>query len=199
MSFWDNAYAADSYKYGTKPNAFLLSRQELLPPRGKVLVPGDGEGRNGVWLASQGHRVTSIDGSSRGLEKALELARRIGVEVETVHADFAKWVPEAESADGVVLTYVHLPADMRSRVHRSLAEALRPGGVMIIEAFHPEQLSYSSGGPKDAALLYSLEMLRDDLSGLLLEQEGWAGEVFLDEGEGHRGLAKVTRWIGTKA
>lgn len=109
MNFWDQFFSQPSYKYGTEPNAFLAAHAGRLPAGGRVLVPGDGEGRNGVWLAQQGFQVLSVDGSAVALGKARQLANERNVTLETEHADLADWTPAPSSADGVVLTYVHLP------------------------------------------------------------------------------------------
>lgn len=195
MNFWDQAFEAPGYKYGTAPNAYLRTQAQRLRPAGCVLVPGDGEGRNGVWLARQGHDVLSVDSSGVGLRKAQALAAQHGVPLRTLQADLADWVPAPASADAVVLTYVHLPPAIRRTVHRRLAAALRPGGWLVLEAFHPLQLHHTSGGPQDAQLLYTLEMLRADLGGLLHEVEAFEGRVLLDEGPGHQGTAHVVRWL----
>ena len=196
MNFWDQAFDTPHYKYGTEPNAFLRAQAHRLPEGSTVLVPGDGEGRNGVWLARQGHAVLSVDISAVGLRKAGELAAQHGVQLRTLEADLAAWTPAPASADAVVLTYVHLPAALRTAVHRNLAQALRPGGWLLLEAFHPQQLQYQSGGPKDAALLYTLEQLRADFDGLLHEVLSEECTIELDEGPGHRGTARVVRWLG---
>lgn len=198
MNFWDQTFSAAGYKYGTAPNAFLVWQAPRLPPQSEVLVPGDGEGRNGVWLAQQGHRVTAMDSSSVGLQKAQTLAAERGVALHTVLGDLADWAPAPASFDAVVLTFVHLPPAMRADAHRRLAAALRPGGLLLLEAFHPLQLQHSSGGPKDAAMLYSPELLRADFGDTLDELLAWQGEVTLEEGPGHQGRAHVTRWIGRK-
>ena len=198
MNFWDHNFAVAGFKYGTAPNAFLVAQAHRLKPGSDVLVPGDGEGRNGVWLAQQGHRVTSMDGSSVGLQKAQALAAERNVTLETALGDLADWSPEPAAFDAVVLTFVHLPPAIRADAHRRLAAGLRPGGVLVLEAFHPLQLDHRSGGPKDAAMLYTPETLRQDFSGLD-ELLAWSGEVTLDEGPGHQGLAHVTRWIGRAA
>jgi SAM-dependent methyltransferase len=196
MNFWDQNFAVAGYKYGTGPNAFLVWQSPRIPPGSDVLVPGDGEGRNGVWLAQQGHRVTAMDGSAVGLQKAQALAAERGVALQTVLGDLADWAPEPASFDAVVLTFVHLPPSIRRGAHRRLASALRPGGCLLLEAFHPQQLQHASGGPKDAAMLVTPELLRADFEGLLDERMAWDGEVTLDEGPGHQGLAHVVRWIG---
>lgn len=196
MNFWDQNFSIGGYKYGTAPNAFLVEQQQRFQPGSAVLVPGDGEGRNGVWLAQQGHRVTAMDGSAVGLHKAQALATERGVAVHTVLGDLADWTPEPRSFDAVVLVFVHLPPAIRVGAHRRLAAALRPGGWLLLEGFHPQQLQHRSGGPKDPAMLFTPELLRDDFAGLLEEKLAWEGEVALDEGPGHQGLAHTTRWLG---
>lgn len=196
MNFWDQNYTVDGYKYGKAPNAFLVEQAGRLSPGSTVLVPGDGEGRNGVWLAQQGHKVTSMDGSAVGLRKALALAEERGVELRTVLADLSDWTPAPASADAVVLTFVHLPVAIRAGAHRRLAAALRPGGWLILEAFLPQQLGRPSGGPKTIEMLVTPALLREDFAGLLDEVFAWEGEVMLDEGPGHQGLGAVVRWIG---
>lgn len=87
-SVWDQNYRATAdFKYGEQPNAFLVAQAARLAPASRILLPGDGEGRNGVWLAERGHAAFSIDGSAVGLERAQDLARRRGVTLHTTHAD----------------------------------------------------------------------------------------------------------------
>lgn len=196
--FWNQKFAGTAYKYGEHPNAFLAEQVGLIPPQGRVLVPGDGEGRNGVWLASQGHQVTSVDCSDVGLDKTRDLAQRKGVQLETVLADLTEWSPAESSFDAVAVAYLHLPSSQRPAVMGSLLGALRPGGVLMLEAFHPNQLGLTSGGPKDVDMLYTLAGLRADAlqSGVVgAEVQGWEGGVTLDEGPFHQGPAQVTRWV----
>ena len=194
MTFWDQAFDTPHFKYGTAPNAFVRAQAHRLRPAARVLVPGDGEGRNGVWLAAQGHAVLSVDASGVGLRKAQQWAAEQGVALQTELADLTSWQPAPGAFDGVVLTFVHLPSALRRDVHQRLVRALRPGGWLILEAFTPEQLRYASGGPKDADMLYTLYDLRTDFAGLH-EHLAWAGEVWLDEGPGHQGPAQVVRYL----
>jgi hypothetical protein len=58
--FWDDRYDDSGYAYGTTPNQFLTEQQHRLKPGVKTLVVGDGEGRNGVWLATQWLDILSM-------------------------------------------------------------------------------------------------------------------------------------------
>lgn len=202
QDFWNQRYAEPGYKYGTEPNAFLREQAGRLPAAAQVLVPGDGEGRNSVWLAAQGHQVLAVDVAEVGLAKARQLAagqgEAVSARLRTQWADLAQWQPPAGHFDAVVLTFVHLPSAIRATVHQRLAAALKPGGWMVIEAFHPEQLGHSSGGPKDLDMLVTLAQLRGDFQGLLHEVLGQETVVVLSEGPGHQGPGYVTRWVGQR-
>lgn len=197
-SVWDHRYAEPGYKYGTAPNAFLREQAHRLGAGSCVLLPGDGEGRNSVWLAQQSHNVLAIDASAIGLQKARQLAAERQAQIATLQADLAQWRPEPQSADAVVLTFVHLPSAIRRAVHRALAQALVPGGWLILEAFESAQLGRDSGGPKDPDMLYRLADLQADFDGLLDTALAWSGEIELDEGPGHQGVAQVVRYLGQR-
>jgi len=197
MNFWDKQYSAvEGYKYGTRPNAFLMAEAHRLPPHARILVPGDGEGRNGAWLASQGHEVLTVDISEVGVARARALATNLGVRIDTLVADLKVWTPPTGTFDAVVLTYLHMPPTMRTEVHRKVATALRSGGLLLLEAFHPRQLGRSSGGPKELELLYTLDDVRSDFNDALDHELCEELEVLLDEGPGHQGMAAVTRYRG---
>ncbi len=201
MGFWDRAFDIPGYKYGEEPNAYLVAVEPRFSRGARVLLPGDGEGRNGTWLAGRGHRVTTVDGSRVGIRKARALAAARGVTLDIREADLNEWVPPVSSLDATVSIYLHLPEALRRRVHRGLAAALLPGGWFVLEAFHPGQLDgYRSGGPKDVAMLYTVDILREDLSDLgLREVEAFSGEVALHEGAGHEGPAMVTRYLAQRS
>lgn len=198
MNFWDQRFSEPGFKYGVEPNAFVREQASGLKPGSRILLPGDGEGRNGVWLAQRGHQVTSVDSSAVGLRKAAELAELRGVQIITQLADLAHWSPEAGTFHAVVLVFTHLPPLIRCDAHRRLAMGLQPGGKLILEAFHPEQLHYTSGGPRDVGMLYTPAQISEDFAGLLAPDQAWYGEITLSEGPGHQGLAAVTRWTGLR-
>lgn len=195
--FWDGRYAAAEYAYGSAPNVGLAALEPQLPRNASVLVPGDGEGRNGVWLASRGHRVTVLDQSVEGLRKCAQLAARQGVIVDCVHADLADYAPGADGYDALVLVFVHLPPEIRRQVHQRLLRALKSGGVLILEGFDRSHLGLPGGGPRDPAWLFDAAMLREDFAGCAdLAIELIDGE--LDEGAYHRGRARVLRVHGRR-
>jgi SAM-dependent methyltransferase len=209
--FWNSRYAEPGYAYGTEPNAFLVSvalgilplatlahpcasQQKLLKPGGKALAVADGEGRNGVWLAQQGLDVLSVDASEVGLRKTQELAADRGVAIRTEKVDLITWQWPVQKHDVVAAIYVHFPPEVRARMHRCMFEALKPGGILILEAFTPAQLNYKSGGPPVAEMLYSADMLRIDFAGgeILFIEEAIAE---LAEGKYHRGPGAVVRLV----
>ena len=200
-AMWDERYRAAPYAYGQEPNAFLAGQSNRLRPGMRALAPGDGEGRNGVWLAGQGLDVDTFDLSAFGVAKAEALATDRGVRVHAFRADALTWDwPEARY-DLIALIYLHLVESVRQTVHAKALRALTPGGMIVLEAFRPEQLERHAagarGGPRDPALLYSIEALRQDFAAeeiLLLE----AAEARVDEGHLHVGESAVVRAIVRK-
>ena len=164
MSMRDTRYGSEEYAFGTKPNDFLVEASAFLRAGGHVVSLGEGEGRNGVWLAEQGFRVTAIDGSAVGMAKAAQLAASRGVVMETVVGDLAE-LALPEDAHAIVSIFCHMPSELRRTVYLRAKAVLRPGGVAIIEAYHPDQLNFGTGGPRDTDLLVTLEGLKSDWEG----------------------------------
>ena len=194
--FWDDRYRADEYAYGREPNGFLRAEAHRIP-RGRVLCLAEGEGRNAVFLAGLGHEVTAVDFSAEGLRKAERLAREQHVKITTVHADLSTYEPESESLTGIVAIFAHLPPVVRKRVHAWIPRALRPGGVLILEAYTPQQLALNTGGPRDPALLMTLAELRDELSPLTIEI-GREVERQIDEGSFHSGTSATVQVVAVR-
>ena len=200
-AMWDERYRPASYAYGLEPNAFLVGQSNEARPGMRALVPGDGEGRNGAWLAKQGFEVDTFDLSAFGVAKAKALASDRGVSVNAVQADALAWDwPEARY-DLIALIYLHLVEPERRIVHAKALKALKPGGLIVLEAFRPEQVARHAagarGGPRDPALLYSVEALREDFASeeiVLLE----AAEARVDEGHLHAGESAVVRAVVRK-
>jgi len=191
---WDERYQTPEYIFGDQPCQWLIMNQHRLPQSGRALALGDGEGRNGVFLAELGFEVTSVDLSEVGLNKARDLARKRGVTIQTVQADLEHYEIEAESQDLIVSIYCHLPDAIRKLVHERAEVALKPGGLFILEAFHHSQLKYQSGGPKTTDLLYDLDALLGDFQTLQI-LEAFDGLCYLDEGARHSGIGHIVRLV----
>jgi SAM-dependent methyltransferase len=198
-AFWDARYEGAAYAYGEAPNAFLASL--ALPEEGRALVPGDGEGRNGVFLAERGFAVETLDLSAEGVAKAQALAARRGVALEARQADLLAWDWPVATYGLIALIYLHLIALERRFVHAKALAALKPGGLIVLEAFTPQHLEKQAagarGGPREAALLYSADDLREDFAAAEIEllQEA---EVDLREGALHEGRSAVVRMVARR-
>ncbi|PVY42249.1 class I SAM-dependent methyltransferase [Pontibacter virosus] len=196
QQFWNERYSQQKMVYGNEPNVFLKEQLQALTP-GKILFPAEGEGRNAVYAARQGWSVLAFDYSEAGQAKALALAAKQGVSIDYRLADAGSFATEPESVDAVALIYAHLSSELRQSLHRKVQQWLKPGGIVILEAFHPKQLVYTSGGPKDEAMLYTADMVKRDFAGMaiiLLEEKA----IELSEGAYHSGPGFVTRFVATK-
>ena len=200
--FWDQRYADPGVSFGTEPNVFLASQVHLLKPGQHVLVPGDGEGRNGVWLAQQGLVVETVDASQQGVTNARTLAARRGVAINAMAADLTAWDWPVAHYDAVVSIYLHFAAGIRARLHANMLASLRPGGLIVLEGYTPQHLDHqnagSVGGPKRLEQLFTAGMLRADFAAAtivsLIETE-----TVLDEGTRHRGPSSIIRLIARRA
>ena len=198
MSRWDDRFSAEHYVFGTAPNAFLERTAHHLPEGGRVLALADGEGRNGVFLAEQGHAVTSVDASPVGLEKAQRLAAERGVTLETVEADLATWDWPQGSFDGVVGVFMQFVGpELRAKFFAGMEAALAPGGVLILQGYRPEQLEYRTGGPPQAENMYTRELLEESFAGLeILQLDSYDAEI--KEGTGHDGMSALIGLVARK-
>lgn len=197
MSQWDQKYAQEGYWYGEAPNDFVKAMADRLPPRGDVLSIGEGEGRNGVYLATLGHRVTGVDESAVGLAKAKKLAASRGVTIQTIEALLETFDFGVDRWDGIVSIWCHLPPALRRDVHARVVRGLKPGGVVLLEAYRPEQLEYRTGGPSDASMLYRLDDLRRDFTGLDVVH-GVEIVRGVREGMAHDGESAVVQFVARK-
>ena len=194
--FWDQRYANTDYVYGEEPNAFLAQMSSKLPD-GPVLCLAEGEGRNAVYLAKLGYRVTAVDQSATGLAKARRLAEAQGTVVETVHADLESYAIMPGAWAGIVAIFAHLPPELRRNVHAAVVQGLQPGGIFILEAYTPAQLALGTGGPKKPEMLMTQDCLREELFGLdfLIAREV---ERKVNEGSFHSGPGSVVQILACR-
>lgn len=188
--FWNEKYQGERYHYGRSANRFLQLMLQGRPP-GRLLLPAEGEGRNAVYAAKMGWEVQAFDSSAVARAKALALAEEEGVQIDYQLCDLSDFVP-GHKFEAIALIYAHFPPALRQNFHAKLGSWLSPAGEVWIEAFAPGQLEFSSGGPKDEAMLYSPELLEKDFAHWQIRQAERL-RYQLDEGPGHQGLAEVTR------
>ncbi|MDE2334230.1 MAG: class I SAM-dependent methyltransferase [Rhodospirillales bacterium] len=188
---WNERFAQEGYVFGEQPNAFLARQKERLRGCRTALSIADGEGRNGVWLAEMGLAVTAVEGSPVGQEKARQLAARRGVALDFVLADLAVWEWPERRFDAVVGIFFQFagPA-LRERIFAGMRRALKPGGLLIVEGYRPEQIAYGTGGPKVVENLYTEPMLREACAGMSIELLETYDAV-IDEGSGHHGMSAL--------
>jgi SAM-dependent methyltransferase len=192
---WDERYAVDEYIYGTEPNAFLAEHAQKLS--GPVLSLAEGEGRNGVFLASLGLKVHGVDGSAVALAKAAALARAKGVEIQTEVVDLGVFTPEANHYGSVISISAHLPSVVRQKLYPLVERSLKPGGIVLLEAYSEAQLTRNTGGPKDLDMLMTKAKIEREFPNcdpILLHEL----EREVSEGTYHTGVASVVQFIGKK-
>lgn len=194
---WEERFSEEEYFFGKEPNEFLAEHAGELPS-GAVLCVAEGEGRNAVFLASTGREVTSVDLTIAGVTKTLRLAVERGVTVDARVGDLAEFDLGEERWDAVVSIFAHMPLPVRTGLHRRVVAALKPGGVLLLEAYTPDQVGRGTGGPSDTAVTMTLAALRDELSGLEI-LHGLETERPVHEGGGHAGLGSVVQVIARKS
>ncbi len=193
---WDERFNQSEYVYGKEPNEFLVSVAEQIP-QGKVLCLAEGEGRNACFLASLGYQVTAVDQSSVGLAKAQKLAQEKGVEITTIQSNLADFEIVPDAWEGIISIFCHLPSSLRKQLYPRIYQGLKSGGVFILEGFAPEQLQYTTGGPKDLDLLPALITLREELSSFAY-LTSHSLERHLNEGIYHQGKAALIQVLAKK-
>ena len=195
---WNTRFSTEAYVFGTAPNAFLSSCRDLLPKAGRALAIADGEGRNGVFLAECGFDVVSVDFSPAAQAKAQALAAARGVAIETVTADLLAWDwPEAAFDVVAAIFFQFLEPDERSEVFARIRRALKPGGLLLLEGYRPEQIANGTGGPKSPEFMYTRDLL-ESAFGDFADLSIVAHDPILDEGVGHSGPSAVIDLVGRR-
>jgi len=159
---WDERHAARDPIESHEPDPTLVEACAQLAP-GRALDLGSGDGRNAIWLAGRGWRVTAVDFSSVALERARARAEAAGVAVDWRQEDLLAWQPEAEAFDLVTLVFIHLPGDERRAVYAGAAAAVAPGGTLLVVAHDRSNIEHGVGGPQDPDVLVTPAEIVADL------------------------------------
>ena len=195
---WDKRYSEKNFFYGTEPNDFLRLNVSRFPAGGRILTLAEGEGRNAMFLAKHGFKVTAVDWSEVGLKKLASWAAREGVTVDTVCTDINQFDFGSNAWDGIVSIWFHLASHDRPALYARCIQALMSKGVFLLEAYTPKQLNFKTGGPSDPDMLPNLQELKNNLAELQITS---AAELERDiqEGEGHRGRSAVVQFLAQKS
>ncbi len=152
---WDERYSTKEYVWAIEPNQFVKAHLSDLKP-GTAIDLGAGEGRNAVWLASNGWTVTAVDFSEGGLEKGRRLAADQDVTVDFVRADATTYAPD-QPVDLVVLSYLQLDSEGRKAVLDHAHTWLNPGGTIFLIAHDASNVTSGYGGPPSADTCYTID------------------------------------------
>ncbi|WP_427874621.1 class I SAM-dependent methyltransferase [Flavobacterium sp. MMS24-S5] len=198
---WDDRYKSEEFAYGEEPNNYLKEQIEKLET-GTILFPAEGEGRNAIFAAKLGWKVSAFDISEEGRNKALRLAENNNVSLDYQVGELETLDFQEGQFDAIALIYAHFPATIKSEIHKQLDKLLRKDGILIFEAFSKKHLEYVTknekvGEPKDIESLFSLEEIKADFPNYeIIELE--EKEIELNEGLFHNGTGSVIRFIGRK-
>ena len=166
---WDRRYGGSELIWTAEPNRFLAAEVAGLSP-GRALDLACGEGRNAVWLAERGWRVTGVDFSQVGLDKAQRLAQERGVAVAWELADLIEYLPPPAAFDLVAILYLHLHPATTCEILRRAAAALAPGGTLLVVGHDPTNIEEGYGGPQNPAILMAPDQIADALDDLEIER-----------------------------
>ena len=196
---WNNRFAKDGYVFGTEPNEWLRRHASVWKAGSQILCVADGEGRNSVWLAKQGHQVEAFDISEVGVAKARRLAQESQVNVDFSVAGCDNFAWKLDHYDGVAAIFVQFadPA-LRTRLFENMVRCLKPGGTIALVGYTPKQLEHGTGGPSVLSHLYTPEMLRESFARLSIQVlEDY--ETVLTEGDGHNGRSAVIGMLAKRS
>lgn len=191
-AFWENRFAAtENYVFGEAPNAFLVSQAHRIKPGMRVLAVADGEGRNGVFLAGLGAAVHAAELSPAAIAKARRLAEARKVSLTWEQADVTRWDWPEAAYDVVAAIFVQFitPAE-RPAFFAHLHRALKPGGVLLLQGYWPEQRGYNTGGPPEVEQLYTEAQLREAFAGMEIAELRVHDSV-IEEGAAHSGMSAL--------
>jgi len=195
---WNERFAGPGFLFGTEPARFLLDHQDRLKPGASALAVADGEGRNSVYMAKRGLRVTAFDSSDVAVNKARGLAATNNVDVNYQVADIDGWSWKEAAHELVVAIFIQFAGpDFRDSIFAGIKKTLKPGGVLLLHGYTPKQIAFGTGGPGIVENLYTLEMLNSAFADMdILHVDAYEREI--NEGEGHCGMSALIDMVARK-
>jgi 2-polyprenyl-3-methyl-5-hydroxy-6-metoxy-1,4-benzoquinol methylase len=195
---WDKRFSTDDYIFGTAPNVWLARHAKLIAPGGRALAVADGEGRNSVWLAQQGMQVDAFDIAAVGVAKAQKLAAQQQATVNYAVCGCEDWPWQTAQYDLVAAIFIQFAdPDARAVLFAQLIDTLKPGGVLLLQGYTPQQLAYKTGGPPLLSHMYTDALLREAFSDMeIIELDSY--EEVLHEGTQHSGQSALIGMVARK-
>ena len=201
---WELRYQStgDDFLFGVEPNEYLVSKKKLFQAGQTAICLADGEGRNSVWLAGQGLKVTAVELSVTALHKARSLAAARQVCVDFQHGDMldSQWpdCSEHNRYDWVIAVFIQFAdPEQRQKQFADMLNLCKPGGHILLLGYNPRQLTHGTGGPSALDHLYTPELLREAFSACkLIELQEY--EKVLQEGMRHCGMSSVIGMVAQK-
>jgi cyclopropane fatty-acyl-phospholipid synthase-like methyltransferase len=195
---WNERFAQPGFLFGTEPARFLVEHENYLKEAQSALAVADGEGRNSIYLAKKGLRVTAFDSSDVALEKAKKLAADHNVEVNHQLSGVEDWDWAENAYDLVVAIFIQFAGpDFRDQIFADMKKALKPGGVLLLHGYTPKQITYGTGGPPFVENMYTEEILQNGFGDMeILELRAYERQI--DEGPGHSGMSALIDLVARK-
>lgn len=167
---WDERYRATELLWSAGPNIWVEKRLAGVKP-GRGLDLASGEGRNAIWLAQRGWKMTAVDFSA----VAIERGRSVSDEVEFIEADVLTWAPEdATGFDLVLIAYLQVEAEPLSDLVRRATTWVNPGGELFMVGHDISNLDEGVGGPQVPEILWDLDLMLEWLGDLHIVEAGIA-------------------------
>ncbi|WP_079509283.1 class I SAM-dependent methyltransferase [Mesobacillus jeotgali] len=191
---WHARFGSEHYVYGEEPNQFVKEQSYRLEKGSKIAAFAEGEGRNAVYLARQGHEVTAYDYAENGLNKTEALAERYDVKVSTVLKDLIHDSVPVEEFDAAIMVFGHFRKNDQKNIFGKLVSTVKPGGIILLEVYSEDQVHYGTGGPKTVEMLYDPSDVLEWIKGHK-NLHFFYGEQERVEGELHTGTGHVIQVI----
>ena len=181
---WNERHSADRFVWSDEPNRLLIHALDGLEAGARVLDLACGQGQNAVWLAERGFQVTAIDFSGRAIRRALELATERNVGVEWICGDVTRFVPPREAFRLALILYLHVSSRKRRTVLDCAAQALAPGGELLMIGHAGRNLAEGAREPCDPDVLFDPTEIAGELesAGFEVERSEYVRRPLADRG-----------------
>jgi SAM-dependent methyltransferase len=189
---WNRRWAGERAHTSTAASRFLVTEVADLRP-GTALDLACGAGRNAVWLAERGWRVTAVDFSGVALGMARGLGAELRVEADWIEADVVSWTPPSRAYDLVCVLYLQLPAIERRTVLARAAEALGAGGTLLIVGHDLLNLTEGWGGPTQPDVLFTPDDVVAEIGDLRVEKAQRVRRIVEEPGASRAAIDALVR------